>query len=141
MALKFVAILGGGPAGLAAGYFARKGGLNFCVFEAQERVGGNAITHEVDGFRFDSGAHRFHDRDSEMTAVVRELLGADLLECRIPSQIYHEGSWVDFPLSPADLCRNLGWQASARAAVDFLWARVFRNGKVDNFESFAVGAY
>src|SRR5229473_482622 len=89
-------ILGGGPAGLAAGYFARKHDLTFTVLEAGSRVGGNAITFQHDEFRFDSGAHRFHDRDPAMTLEVKALLGSDLLECSIASQIFHNGRWVSF---------------------------------------------
>ena len=57
-------VLGGGPAGLATGHFARKQGLPFTIFEASPRAGGNATTFQEGPFRFDSGAHRFHDRDS-----------------------------------------------------------------------------
>ncbi|MBL9129614.1 MAG: NAD(P)-binding protein, partial [Verrucomicrobiaceae bacterium] len=134
-------ILGGGPAGLAAGHFAREAGHEFQLLEAAPRTGGNAVTFEEKGFRFDSGAHRFHDRDPEMTEVVRGLLGADLLECSIPSQIFHEGRFVDFPLSPLNLCRALGVRASARAALKFLTARLTHRGEVDTFEHHAVRAY
>ncbi|WP_397385230.1 NAD(P)-binding protein, partial [Prosthecobacter sp.] len=51
-------ILGGGPAGLAVGHFARKAGLEFQLLEASSRFGGNATTFVENGFRFDSGAHR-----------------------------------------------------------------------------------
>jgi protoporphyrinogen oxidase len=134
-------ILGGGPAGLAAGHFARKRGLTFVVFEAAARAGGNAVTFQEGPFRFDSGAHRFHDRDPAMTNEVRSLLGSDLLECSIPSQIFHEGRWVDFPLSPVNLARALGPVAFARASASLLRARLASSEAPDNFESFARHKY
>jgi protoporphyrinogen oxidase len=140
-AAKRLLILGGGPAGLAAGHFASKAGLDFQILEAAPRTGGNAVTFVENGLRFDSGAHRLHDRDPAMTQVVKELLGADLLECSIPSQIYHHGRFVDFPLSPLNLCRALGLRGSARAALKFLTARLTHRGDGDTFEHHAVRAY
>lgn len=134
-------ILGGGPAGLAVGHFARKAGFEFQLLEASARIGGNAVTFVEDGLRFDSGAHRFHDRDPAMTREVMELLGADLLECEIPSQIYHHGRFVDFPLSPLNLFRALGLRASLGAGLSFLKAHLTHRGEQDSFEHHAVRAY
>jgi protoporphyrinogen oxidase len=134
-------ILGGGPAGLSAGHFAQKAGMDFQLLEAAPRTGGNAVTFSENGLRFDSGAHRLHDRDPAMTQVVKELLGNDLLECSIPSQIYHQGRFVDFPLSPLNLCRALGLRASVRAALKFITARLTHSEDADTFEHHAVRAY
>lgn len=134
-------ILGGGPAGLAVGHFARKAGLDFQLLEGASRFGGNAVTFVEDQFRFDSGAHRFHDRDPAMTAEIKELLGDELLECEIPSQIYHEGKFVDFPLSPLNLCRALGVCASLRAMRDLLAARMTRHEEQQSFENHAIRTY
>ena len=60
---------------LAVGYYAKKSGLAFTVYEAREKTGGNCVTFKHNGFFFDSGAHRFHDKDSEITKEVRLLLG------------------------------------------------------------------
>ncbi|HKR99660.1 MAG TPA: NAD(P)-binding protein, partial [Candidatus Dormibacteraeota bacterium] len=51
-------VLGGGPAGLTAGYLLAKQGLPVIVLEAHEKVGGLAMTEERDGYRFDLGGHR-----------------------------------------------------------------------------------
>ena len=56
-------ILGGGPAGLSVAYYLRKKGEAFRLWEAAPHVGGNAVTFEWNGLRYDSGAHRFHARD------------------------------------------------------------------------------
>ena len=101
-------ILGGGPAGLAAGYFARKEGIPFTLFEANHRLGGNAVTYRHGEFLFDSGAHRFHDKDPEITQEIKTLLGAELRQIHVPSQICIKNRFVDFPLSPFNLLLNLG---------------------------------
>ena len=52
-------VLGGGPAGLTAGYLLGKLGRDVLVLEAEDQVGGLAKTVERDGYRFDLGGHRF----------------------------------------------------------------------------------
>ena len=59
-------ILGGGPAGLAAGYFAKKKNIDLEIFEASDMVGGNCKTIERGEYRFDTGAHRFHDKNNKV---------------------------------------------------------------------------
>src|SRR5687767_5110804 len=99
-ASRALTVLGGGPAGLAVAYYARKAGLDCTLFEAGPRVGGNCVTFRHGDFLFDSGAHRFHDKDAEITADVVELLGDELLRIEVPSYIHSHGKFVDFPLSP-----------------------------------------
>jgi protoporphyrinogen oxidase len=48
-------VLGGGPAGLTAGYLLAREGRDTIVFEADDQVGGIAKTVERDGYRFDLG--------------------------------------------------------------------------------------
>lgn len=50
---KKVAIIGGGPAGLAAAYFLGKGGVDTTLFEKRDSLGG-IVKHIVPAFRIDS---------------------------------------------------------------------------------------
>lgn len=50
-----VVIVGAGLAGLAAAYHLRDAGLDICVVEAGDEVGGRVRTDVVDGFRLDRG--------------------------------------------------------------------------------------
>ncbi len=135
-----VAVLGGGPAGLAAGFFLRQPGIPFQIYEASNRVGGNCVTLDRDEFRFDSGAHRFHEKHPEMTALIKDLMGDTLLRVDAPSAIYSEGRLVDFPLTPLNLARTLGTREVLRAAVDWLRARGSATDARD-FETLTVGRY
>ena len=139
--LSHVTILGGGPAGLAIGYYAKKKSVPFTLYEAGEHVGGNARTLEHRGFLFDTGAHRFHDKDPEITKEIKELLGEDLKKVDAPSQIFYNGRFIDFPLSPLNLMRNIGVSMCVRAGFE-LAASKLRNGKLaENFENFALKNY
>lgn len=136
-----ISILGGGLAGLAVGYYARSHSLPFTIYEAANRTGGNCITLKHGDFRFDSGAHRFHDKDESVTQELRKLLGEDLEKSDLPGQIYHNGIFIDFPLSPLNLMMSLGLRSFCRAVLEVARSRL-RKGRVgSDFESFAVGTY
>lgn len=136
-----ITILGGGLAGLSVGYYARKKGLPFTVYEASNRIGGNCITLTYRDFRFDSGAHRLHDKDTEVTKELKSLLGEDLKEINVPSQIYHKGTFVDFPLSPWSLLRNLGPYTFVKAGLELVGSKLRSNELNGNFENFALHTY
>jgi len=138
---KHVTILGGGPAALAIGYYAGKKGVPFTIYEAKDRTGGNSVTLEYGDFLFDSGAHRFHDKDQEITVEIKNLLGSDLKRVTIPSKIYDHGAFVNFPLSSMDLLKNMGVVTFARAAIEVLRSRLAGKSAEENFESFALHAY
>ena len=134
-------ILGGGMAGLGVAYYARKSRLPLRLFDSAPFIGGNCITFRQGDFLFDSGAHRLHDRDAGVTREIRALLKGELIRVSAPSQIYHKGKMINFPLSPFDLCKNIGPGATMRGVLDIL--RMKRKGKAHkaNFWDFALASY
>ncbi|MFP4227312.1 MAG: protoporphyrinogen/coproporphyrinogen oxidase [Salinivenus sp.] len=133
-------ILGGGPAGLALGFYARRQGIGVRLFEAAETVGGNARTLQLGPFRYDTGAHRFHDKNAAVTADIKALLGDDLRRVDAPSQICWRGRQIDFPLAPFDLLRNLPFSLLTRIAWEQLSIpRLSENA--DHFEEMALQSY
>ncbi len=133
-------VLGGGPSGLSVGYYAKKNGLLFTIYEASNQIGGNSSTLKHGDFLFDSGAHRFHDKDDEMTEEIKNLLGKDLNRVNIPSQIYTKGKYIDFPLSPFNLLKNIGLSIIVKAGFEIMNSRL-RGKPNGNFESFALYMY
>lgn len=139
---EHLTVLGGGPAGLATALFARRAGLGTTLLEASHRVGGTCRTFEHDGFRFDSGAHRLHDKDPGVTALVRELLGEHgLHRVEAPSRIFDDGRFVEFPLTAGGLLRHLGPAEMARCAADMAVERLRARGMADSFEDHSVRRY
>lgn len=132
-------ILGGGPAGLATGYYAEKQNLDFLIFEANDEVGGNCRTLQLDNFRFDTGAHRFHDKDPEVTAEVKHLLGDDLLQVDAPSEIYYQEKYYRFPLSLSDLVGKLETKTLLKIVWDNL--RIGNGQQSKNFKELALKKY
>ena len=149
---KYLHILGGGPAGLTAGYYAKKHGFhNFTIFEAGEHVGGNCRTLKIKesdcqfsisqkgDFRFDTGAHRFHDKDPHATAEVKTLLGDDLLRVDTPSEIFFENNFYRFPLLLNDLAEKLETKTLLKIAWEQLHSKHGR--QPENFAEFAIKQY
>jgi protoporphyrinogen oxidase len=134
-------ILGGGVAGLAAGFYANRHGLPFVIHEAAGRCGGNSSTIRQGDFLFDSGAHRFHDRFPDITRELLEVMGGEMDLIRAPSQIYSQGKLIDFPLKPLDLVLKLGPMDTARAGLGFLAGRLRARHPGSGFEDFAVSRY
>ena len=54
--IKTVAIIGGGVAGLAAGGYLSRKGLNIKIFEANDKLGGCCANTKIGGYNFNDGA-------------------------------------------------------------------------------------
>lgn len=113
-----VTILGGGPAGISAAYFAAKKGFAFKVYEQTDCLGGNCSTREQDSFLWDSGAHRIHDEDPFLISELRKLLGTGLIRVTRPSKIYFKGRFIHFPLRLTDLFTKVDPLTLVRAIAD-----------------------
>ncbi|HZT17293.1 MAG TPA: NAD(P)/FAD-dependent oxidoreductase [Gaiellaceae bacterium] len=124
-------VLGGGPAGLTAGYLLGKAGRDVVVLEAEDQVGGLAKTVERDGYRFDLGGHRFFTKSVEVDALWHEILADELLLRPRMSRIYWNNRYLDYPLRGPDVIRKLGPVELARCMSSYLRAAVKPN-KVDN---------
>ena len=71
---KKAAVVGGGPAGLAAAFFLAKGGMKVTVFEKEEKMGG-VVRNVIPGFRIPDSAI---DNDVEIVKA----MGAELITGR-----------------------------------------------------------
>jgi len=136
-----ITVLGGGASGLCVGYYARKYGLSFKVHEATDTIGGNAITIRFKDFLFDTGAHRWHDRCPDTTKELKDLMGEELQQIHVPSHIFHNSQFIDFPLSPLNLVKKIGPVKFAKAGFEVLINRFFNGISISNFEEFAVKTY
>ncbi len=130
-------ILGGGPAGLAVAYYAHRRGLPFALYEKQPHLGGLCRTFSLGRHRYDSGAHRFHDRDPQVTADLRELLGSELFPVSRPSKVLIGRRFLDFPPTPLNVILAGGVREVPRIGLDILRNRR-RRGPLQSFEDFAV---
>ena len=69
------------------------------------------------------------------------LIGKDLVKTSIPSQIYHGGKFLDFPLTPLNLMKNLNIFTFTKATVEVLNSKLGHRKADRNFENFALKMY
>ncbi len=113
-------VLGGGPAGLTAGYLLGKAGRGVTVLEADDQVGGLAKTVERDGYRFDLGGHRFFTKAIEVDTLWHEILGEEFLLRPRMSRIYWNKRFLDYPLRGPDVIKKLGPVELGRCMASYL---------------------
>ena len=134
-------ILGGGPAGLSVGYFARKKGYDICIHEGSSTIGGNCRTIKIGEYRFDTGAHRFHDKIPLITEEVKKLMGGDLSKINTPSKIYFDGRMIDFPISFSSVMKNLKLSEILKIITENFFNIFKTNVECENFEELAHAKY
>src|ERR1700758_4923679 len=115
-----VAIIGGGPAGVTAGYLLAKHGIPVTVFEADPTyVGGIARTAQYKGFRFDIGGHRFFSKSKEVEDFWTEILPNDLLDRPRSSRIFYRGKFFAYPLKATEALLKLGVFEATRCVLSY----------------------
>ncbi len=83
-----VTILGGGLAGVSLAYFLRNKRVSYELFEKESRLGGLCRSKRVGGFTFDCCGHLLHFKHKNTFALIRELLGDNLIEHKRNAYIY-----------------------------------------------------
>jgi len=142
---KPTVVIGGGPAGLTAGYQLVKQGLPVIVLEAEDQVGGIAKTEVREGpggeYRFDLGGHRFFTKSKEIDDLWHEIMREEFLERPRMSRIFWNGKFLHYPLQGMDVIKKLGPVELTRCMVSYLWAKVKPKGREDTFEQWVINRF
>ena len=134
-------VLGGGPAGLTAGYLLSKADRDVIVFEADSQVGGIAKTVERDGYRFDLGGHRFFTKAREVDDLWHEILGDEFLRRPRMSRIYWNNRYLDYPLRGPDVIKKLGPIELTRCLASYVVAAVKPKGDEQSLEQWVTNRF
>jgi protoporphyrinogen oxidase len=136
-----VVVLGGGPAGLTAGYLLAKRGKSVIVLESTDAVGGIARTQVRDGYRFDLGGHRFFTKVKEVDDLWHEIMKEEFLKRPRQSRIYWNDKFLEYPLEGMDVIRKLGPIELTRCGFSYLWAAIKPKGKEETFEQWVSNRF
>jgi protoporphyrinogen oxidase len=136
-----VVVLGGGPAGLTAGYLLAKRHKPVIVLESTGQVGGIARTEVRDGYRFDLGGHRFFTKAKEVDALWHEIMKEEFLRRPRKSRIYWNDKFLEYPLEGMDVIKKLGPVELVRCGLSYLWAATKPKGREDTFEQWVSNRF
>lgn len=126
-----VVILGGGPAGLAAGHELSINGAKVTVLERNTYVGGLSRTVGYKGYRFDLGGHRWFTKNEDLNNWFRHLMGDEIIMVNRISRIYYGGEFFFYPVRFSEILKKTGPFTILHAGLAFLWAAIKQsvNGK------------
>ena len=136
-----VVVIGGGPAGLTAGYLLAKQAQPVIVLESTDQVGGIARTEVRDGYRFDLGGHRFFTKVKEVDDLWHEIMKEEFLKRPRQSRIYWRGKFLDYPLQGMDVVKKLGPVELFLCGVSYLRAAVKPRGREETFEDWVTNRF
>jgi protoporphyrinogen oxidase len=139
---KKAVIIGGGPAGLTAGYCLSKAGESVIILEADPKyLGGISRTANYKGFLFDIGGHRFFSKSKAVEDFWHEILPNDMLERPRMSRIFYGGKFYSYPLRAMEAFLNLGPFQSAACVLSYFKARAFPRPEVKSFEDWVTNQF
>jgi protoporphyrinogen oxidase len=136
-----VVVVGGGPAGLTAGYLLATKGKPVVVLESTDMVGGIARTEVRDGYRFDLGGHRFFTKAKEVDDLWHEIMQDEFLKRPRQSRIYWNDKFLEYPLEGKDVIKKLGPIELTRCLLSYMWAAVKPKSNEETFEDWVSNRF
>jgi protoporphyrinogen oxidase len=136
-----VVIIGAGPAGLTAAFELLRQGIQPCVIEKDEMVGGLARTEIYKDYRFDVGGHRFFTKNKKIEQLWNGMMGRDFLRVSRLSSIYYRGRYFKYPIEPFDVIKKLGLLESIMTGFSYIKARLIPHKKEDSFEQYVTNRF
>jgi len=133
-----VAVVGAGPAGLAAAYRLTEAGVQTVVFEAGPSIGGLARSMEIWGQAVDLGAHMFTLTDPRIGRLWAELVGSDYDTVPRRTRVLFDRWALGYPFEPLEAVRTIGLGEAARCAGSLAVARLRSPGTESDLESWVV---
>jgi protoporphyrinogen oxidase len=136
------AIIGAGPAGLAAAFTLSRAGVPVDVFEASAAVGGMARSVRLWGHTVDLGPHRFFSANARVNRLWLDVVGTSYRMVERQTRIYYDGKLFAYPLRLSTTLATLGTVEAARCVLSYSGRRFDpRNRRCDTFEDWVRGRF
>ncbi len=142
---KKVAVIGAGPAGLAAAYRLAQGGCSVDLFEAGSEVGGMSRSLTLWGHIVDLGPHRFFSGNEEVNKFWFQAIGDEFCWVKRQTRIFYKGRYFNYPLQAWNTFINLGPKESILSLLSYCrqkltWKRWARPVD-DNFAAWVISRF
>lgn len=111
-------------AGLAASYELAKDKSKVLLVEKYEEVGGLARTIEKNGFKFDTGPHRWYTKNNHVNKWMLDILGNKVIRVPRLTRIYFDNHFFYYPIKLKNALKGIGIKKSILAVVDYIIARL-----------------
>ena len=135
-----VLIIGAGYCGLAAAMEFTRRGVPFVLVEREVAVGGLSRTLDVGGVSFELGPHIYFDKDDEVTAFWRSLVGDRLRLHQRSTRIFYRGKYIKSPLSLPDTFAKLGLVTTLKILLSYAAAKL-RPRKIESAEDWVIANF
>ncbi len=138
-----VAVIGAGPAGMAAAYELTKRGVKVDLYEASPHVGGMARSIKLWGQTVDIGPHRFFSSDTRVNKIWLEAIGKDYEMVDRLTRIFFRNKFYHYPIKAFDALKNLGVFEAILCVGSYGWQRIKPGKKElgDTFESWVTARF
>jgi protoporphyrinogen oxidase len=139
---KRIAVIGAGPAGLAAALKLAQAGVEVDLYESQSEVGGLCRSLELWGHKVDLGPHRFFSQSEKVNRFWFDIVGTQFSWVRRQTRIFYKKKYFNYPLQPISTLKNLGWVESALCLGSYLREKLkFSKPKDHNFEGWITSRF
>ncbi|MGK5088880.1 FAD-dependent oxidoreductase [Bdellovibrionota bacterium FG-2] len=138
---KSIAVIGAGPAGLAAAYELCKAGHKVDVYEASPYIGGLSRSFALWGQTVDMGPHRFFSSDRIVNALWHEVIGSDFNMVNRLTRIHYRNRFFFYPLQPLNAFFNLGPIKTFQCIVSYLFTKMKPSEPAKTFEDWVVSRF
>lgn len=139
--MKKTVIMGGGPAGLAAGCRLRINNIDTVLFEAENQVGGISKTIQYKGYYFDLGGHRFFTKFDEVNVLWSETLGEAFRKTPRLSRIYYRNRFFNYPLTPVNALLGVGILDTFAIILSYCKSKIFPYKEENTFEEWVSNRF
>lgn len=119
-----ISIIGGGITGLTCAYKLVNSGHRVTVYEKTSASGGLAASFRSDGFYFDYGPHEFCTENDTLIHLLEDVLEDNLLVRHKKAAQFFNNAYIDYPISPVGIIRQLDPFLTARIGAEVFAQRL-----------------
>ena len=121
---KTVVVVGAGPSGLTAAYYAQKAGYKVVLLEKMNVAGGKGGSRQHKKFTVDFGPHAYHAMTKEFTDIMEKHGDGKLVDINIKQKLYITKKPIGYPMKIQEAVGNFGFGLNTKILLDFFISKI-----------------